>query len=139
MMSSMSMMRSRRFATLSFLLALFVLGGAPQNAARAESSGTVQQSDLREWLGYIASDELEGRQVFTEGLGLAAGYIAGHLAEWKVKPAGPDGTYYQTVKVLGVRATSKASVAVEVNGQTRVFKDGDGIVFRKRMGGKQTI
>ena len=38
-----------------------------------------------------------------------------------------------------MRTTSKASVAVEVNGQTRLFKDGEGIVFPKRMGGRQTV
>ena len=135
----MRMMRSRFLARVPLIVCLLVLGVAPQHAAPVENSGIAQQADLREWLGYIASDELEGRQVFTEGLGLAAGYIADHLAAWNVKPGGEDGTYFQTVKVLGVRATSKASVAVEVNGQTRVFKDGDGIVFPKRMGGKQTI
>ena len=91
------------------------------------------------WLTYIASDELEGRLVYTEGLGLAAAYIADHLREWGVKPGGDNGTYFQTVKVLGVRTTSKASITVDVNGQTRTFKDGDGITFPRNMGGKQTI
>jgi len=56
-----------------------------------------------------------------------------------VKPAGENGTYFQSVKVLGVRTTSKASVTVEVNGQSRTFKDGEGITFPRNMGGKQTI
>jgi len=43
------------------------------------------------------------------------------------------------VKVLGVRSTSKASVVVEVNGQKRLFRDGEGIQFPRRMGGRQTI
>ena len=43
-------------------------------------------------------------RVFTEGLGLAGGYITDHLAEWGVKPAGDEGTYLQTVKLLGVSA-----------------------------------
>ncbi|MEN3337269.1 MAG: hypothetical protein V7647_945 [Acidobacteriota bacterium] len=124
---------------LSVIVGLIVLGLAPPRAAPAESPATIQQTDLREWLGYIASDELEGRQVFTEGLGLAAGYIAEHLAAWNVNPAGEDGTYFQTVRVLGVRTMSKASVMVEVNGQMRLFKDGEGIVFPKKMGGRQTI
>ena len=75
----------------------------------------------------------------SEGLGLAAAYIADHLREWGVKPGGDNGTYFQTVKVLGVRTTSKASITVDVNGQTRTFKDGDGITFPRNMGGKQTI
>ena len=130
----MRKMRARLVARTSLVVWLLVLGVTPQSAAPADNSGLVQQSDLREWLGYIASDELQGRQVFTEGLGLAAGYIADHLEEWGVKPAGEDGTYFQTVKVLGVRTTSKASVTVEVNGETRTFKDGEGIVFPKQHG-----
>ena len=60
-------------------------------------------------------------------------------AQWGVKPGGDNGTYFQTVKVLGVRTTSKATITVDVNGQTRTFKDGDGITFPRNMGGKQTI
>jgi hypothetical protein len=52
---------------------------------------------------------------------------------------GEDGTYFQTVKVVGVRTTSNASVTVEVNGQKRTFKDGEGITFPRNMGGKQTV
>ena len=38
-----------------------------------------------------------------------------------------------------MRTASKASVTVEVNGQSRTFKDGEGITFPRNMGGKQTI
>ncbi len=110
--------------------------GAQKPAGGAKS---IEPSELKEWLSYIASDELQGRQIYTEGLGLAAGYITQHLAEWGVKPAGEDGSYFQTVKVLGVRTTSNASVTVDVNGQKRIFKDGEGITFPRNMGGKQTI
>ena len=34
---------------------------------------------MKEWLTYLASDELQGRQIFTEGYGLAASYVADHL------------------------------------------------------------
>jgi hypothetical protein len=128
---------SRLFGFL--LVASLLVGTGAERAAPADSPAPIRSSDLREWLGYIASDELEGRQVFEEGLGLAAAYIADHLAQWKVKPAGENGTYFQTVKVVGVRSTSKASVMVEVDGQKRLFNDNEGIVFPKRMGGKQTI
>lgn len=135
----MRLMRPARLRRLSLVLAILAFAVGAPRAAPADAPSPIQSTDLREWLGYIASDELEGRQVFTEGLGLAAGYIADHLAQWNVKPAGEDGTYFQTVKVVGVRSTSKASVVVEVNGQTRLFKDGEGIVFPKRMGGRQTV
>lgn len=95
--------------------------------------------EMKEWLSYIASDELQGREVFTEGLGLAGSYIADHLKEWGVTPAGDDGGYFQTVKVLGMRTRSNSSVTVTANGQTRTFKDGQGVTFARNQGGKQTV
>ena len=96
-------------------------------------------AEMKEWLSYIASDDLQGRQVFTEGLGLAGAYIADHLRAWGVRPAGDNGTYFQTVKVLGMRTRGNSSVTVTVNGETRTFKDGQGVTFPRNQGGKQTV
>ena len=132
-------MGSRRFVIFSALIiSLCSMTPAAQQASKGGIT-SIGQDSLKEWLTYISSDELQGRATYSEGLGLAAGYIASHLAQWGVKPAGDDGTYLQVVKVLGVRATSRATVTVEVNGQSRTFSDGEGIAFPKNMGGKQTI
>jgi hypothetical protein len=98
----------------------------------------VSQTDMKEWLTYLSSDELQGRQVFTEGYGLAAAYIADHLKEWGVKPLGANGTYLQPVKLKGYRATRNSTAIIESNGQTRTFKDGDHVTFNANAGGKQT-
>ena len=108
-------------------------------AAQTPRQPSISQDDLRSWLTYIASDELQGRQVYTEGIGLAAAYIADHLKEWGVKPGGDHGTYFQNVKVLGVRSRSNSSVTVTVNGQSRTFKDGEGVTFPRNQGEKQTV
>ena len=131
-------MRIRRFLSLIFLVPIMVAGLAAQKPARG-GLNSIEAPEFKEWLSYVASDELQGRQIYTEGLGLAAAYIADHLKEWGVQPAGEDGLYFQTVKVRGVRTTSNASVTVEVNGQRRTFKDGEGITFPRNMGGKQTV
>ena len=110
-------------------------GGAPRPGSGHESA--IRTHDLRDWLTYIASDELEGRAVFTAGFGLAAAYVEDHLHAWGVRPAGDPGSYLQTVRVLGVKATSHSTVSVTVNGQTRTFADGEGIAFPKNMGGKR--
>jgi len=130
-------MRAPRYLVPTFVLALAtVLTAQPATKGGINS---IQPDALKEWLGYIASDELQGRQIYTEGLGLAAAYIADHLKEWGVKPGGDNGSYFQTVKVVGVKSTSRASVTVDVNGQSKTFKDGEGVVFAKNMGAKQTI
>jgi hypothetical protein len=126
---------------LVFSTALVFVLGSGLGAQPASKGGitSIQESALKEWLTYIASDELQGRATYSEGLGLAAGYIAEHLKQWGVKPAGDNGTYLQTVKVLSVRTNSRSSVTVEVNGQSRTFKDGEGITLPRNAGGPQTV
>ena len=113
------------------------LATVPAQAASKAGAPAIEVRDLREWLTYIASDDLQGRAVFSTGLGLAASYIEQHLREWGVKPAGDAGSYLQTVRVVGVKATSHSSVTVEVGGEKRTFADGDGIRFPKNVGAKQ--
>jgi len=134
------LMRVRRLFFPALLIALLTTSaGAQQASVSRGGAASINEADLKQWLTYLASDELQGRATYTEGLGLAAGYISAHLAQWGVKPAGDNGTYLQTVKVVGVRTNSNASITVDVNGQSRTFKDGEGITFPRQMGGKQTI
>ena len=128
----------RHLVISTVLVPVLASGLTAQSAIRGGVS-SIEEAAAREWLTYLASDELQGRATYTEGLGLAAAYIAQHLKEWGVKPAGDSGSYFQTVKVLGVRTTSRASVTVEVNGVTRTFKDGGGITLPRNMGGQQTV
>jgi hypothetical protein len=130
-------MKHARFACI---VALAVsVGFGLTIAAQTPRSPSVSQDDLRTWLTYIASDELQGRLAYTEGLGLASAYIADHLKEWGVKPGGDHGSYFQEVRVLGVRTRSDSSVTVTVNGQSRTFKDGEGVTFPRNQGAKQTV
>ncbi len=131
-------MKSRSLSALCAALLVFSLG----LQARGPQSGgpdSITPAELKEWLSYIASDQLQGRQVYTEGLGLAAAYIADHLKEWGVKPGGDDGSYFQAVRVLGVNVKRNSSVTVTVDGQTKTFKDGEGVTFPANAGGKQTV
>src|SRR5215468_1778710 len=107
--------------------------------AKGVKYSQVGQADLKEWLTYLSSDELTGRQVFTEGFGLAAQYIADHLKEWGVKPLGSGGSYLQPVKLRGYHATRNSSVSIDVNGETKTFKHGDHVTFNANAGGKQTL
>ena len=110
-----SIMKKR--ALLPFLLA------AVSVSLYAQQSSITPES-LKIWLTYLSSDELEGRATFSEGLGLAAAYIADQLKQAGVKPGGDHGSYFQRVEVMGIKSTNHSSVTVEVNGQRRTFKDG---------------
>src|SRR5260221_10585191 len=135
-------MKSRKLSALcgALLAAVLVFQGSGLAQVRKPAGvSAITPADMKEWLSYIASDQLQGRQVFTEGLGLAGSYIADHLKAWGVKPDGDNGSYFQVVKVLGVNVKRNSSVTVTVNGQTRTFKDGEGVTFPANAGGKQTV
>jgi len=118
-------------ATLAAVVTLSVTtGGRP---------GSIEKGDLKEWLSYIASDELGGRALYSTGLGLAAAYIENHLRMWRAKPAGDNGSYLQTVRVLGVKVTGHSTVTIQVGGQTRTFGEGEGITFPRNVGGKRRL
>ncbi len=46
-------------------------------------------------IAMLAHDELEGRDTGSDGIDLAAGYVAGQFAAAGLEPGGPGGTYFQ--------------------------------------------
>jgi hypothetical protein len=115
-----------------------LLAQAPTPAAGVKFA-TVSESDMKTFLAYLASDELLGRDAYSEGYGLAAAYVADHLRQWGLKPLGDNGTYFQAVKNRGYRVTRNSAVTVTANGQTRTFKHGDHVTFPINSGGRQSL
>src|SRR4051794_33423814 len=105
-----------------------LLAQAPE-PAKGVKYAQISPVEMKEWLTYLASDELQGRQIFTEGYGLAAAYIADHLKEWNVKPLGTNGTYFQPVKLNGYKSTRNSSISITANGTSRTFTHGDHVTF----------
>ena len=54
---------------------------------------TIAANQLRNYLTFIASDEMEGRDTPSRGLDTTAKFIALNLANWGFKPAGDDGSF----------------------------------------------
>src|SRR5262249_49592768 len=107
--------------------------------AKGVKYAQISQTDMKEWLSYLSSDELQGRQVFTEGYGLAAAYIADHLKEWGLKPLGDDGTYFENVKLKGYQVTRNSTVTIAAGGTTKTFKNPEHVTFSANSGGNQTL
>jgi hypothetical protein len=115
-----------------------LLAQAPE-PAKGVKFAQISPVDMKEWLSYLASDELLGRQIYTEGYGLAAQYIADHLKDWGVKSLNSDGTYFQPVKSKGYRVTRNSSVAISLPAGQKTFKHGDHVTFSASAGGKQSV
>ena len=132
-----------RTPTIPRLLFVVVLSsvalGAPALDAQAPAGLAMTEQDARAWLGFLASDALQGREVFTEGYGMAATYVADHLASWGVKPLGDEGTFLQSVKQRAYKVTRRSSLTVNAGGRSQTFRHGDHVSFPLESGGSQKL
>jgi hypothetical protein len=94
-------------------------------AANADSPGTstITAAQMKDYLSFIASDEMEGRATPSRGLDTAAKFIATLLDRWGVKPVGDDGGYFQKIALSAKRALP-AECAVTLNGRTLAYGEG---------------
>src|SRR3989440_11578253 len=83
---------------------------------------TISAAQLRTYLTFIASDEMEGRDTPSRGLDTIAKFIALNLTRWGFKPAGDDGTFFQKI-ALRRDQIDAAHTSAEINGQK--FTAGD--------------
>src|SRR5207249_3421576 len=49
---------------------------------------SISEEEMKIYLYFLASDQLEGRNLPSRGFDTAALYVASHLAEWGLKPGG---------------------------------------------------
>jgi hypothetical protein len=134
---------------LAFLLVLFVLAGAPLETATAQTkvknvktnaktgggastataAATVPRfgntdgitaQQLKNYLEFIASDELEGRDTPSRGLDIAAMYITQHLKSWGIKPAGDNGTYFQKFPLRRLKIDAQ-NTRLQLNNQSFAY------------------
>ena len=76
----------------------------------------ITAAQIKDYLEFIASDELEGRDTPSRGLNIAAHYIASHLSRWGLQPGGADGTYFQPFAIKSTKL-DPANTWAEINGQ----------------------
>jgi hypothetical protein len=76
----------------------------------------VTADQLRNYLYFVASDEMEGRDTPSRGLDTTAKFIGMNLNRWGFKPAGDDGTFYQHIDLLRNKVVP-GSTTVTIAGQ----------------------
>src|SRR5262245_47332195 len=93
-------------------LALAGCGGEPKKEAEAPKSPTspeVTAADLAYRDKELADDKYEGRGPGTEAGEKAAQWIADEMKRIGLEPGNPDGTYFQTVKMVAQTVDPKTS------------------------------
>ncbi|MDQ2937334.1 MAG: M28 family peptidase [Acidobacteriota bacterium] len=108
----------------------------PQKAARASiasqrGADNISAAQLKDYLSFIASDVMEGRDTPSRGLDTVAQFLAMNLSRWGLKPAGDDGTFFQKFAVRR-DVIDKAESSVQLNGQPLTL--GDDYIPLSRLG-----
>ncbi len=83
---------------------------------------SITAAELRDYLSFIASDEMEGRDTPSRGLDTTAKFLAVNLARWGLKPAGDDGSYFQKI-ALRRSLIDRTATQVQLNGRTLSLGD----------------
>ena len=107
-----------------FLLFTFAFQSAAlaQTATKAKSPAlkaaeNITATQLKDYLYFVASDEMEGRDTPSRGLDTTAKFIGMMLSRWGFKPAGDDGSFYQKISLLRESSDAENS-KLTVAGQT---------------------
>jgi Zn-dependent M28 family amino/carboxypeptidase len=113
---------------LVIFAAAAVLGGGVLLAAKSHAP-KIAAEKIRQHVKYLASDALEGRGTGQRGGDAAADYIATQFKSYGLKPAGENGTYFQSVPLVGVKTLPETSFAlVPASGKPLVLRNLDDFV-----------
>src|SRR3989475_13076804 len=129
-------MRKLKLYSLALVLAVsFALPAtfAQRKASKPKTTNTVATAatrgadlitaaQLKDYLSFIASDEMEGRDTPSRGLDTTAKFIAMNLSRWGLTPAGDNGTFFQKI-VLSRNIMDGAHSSIEINGRKFSFGD----------------
>lgn len=96
--------------------------GATARVLSARGVDTITAAQMKDYLSFIASDEMEGRDTPSRGLDTTAKFIAMNLDRWGFKPAGDEGSFFQKI-ALRREALEAAKSSAEINGQEFSFGD----------------
>ena len=109
--------------TSAFQSATLAQTATKPNSPARKAAEKITAEQLKDYLYYVASDEMEGRDTPSRGLDLTAKFIALNLKQWGFKPAGDDGTFFQKF-ALNIRTTDSAKTQLEIGGRNlRYGKD----------------
>jgi Zn-dependent M28 family amino/carboxypeptidase len=103
-------------------------GPSPPSAALASFSS----DRLLEHIRVLSSDEFEGRAPGSKGEQLTIKYLQDQFRAAGPEPGNPDGTYLQSVPLVGITADSKMKLTLTGHGKTLEPKYQDDFVARSK-------
>jgi Zn-dependent M28 family amino/carboxypeptidase len=96
--------------------------------AQRKPASTITEATLKAHIKFLADDLLEGRGTGARGGELAAKYIAAEMEQLGLKGAGADGSFFQPVSLVGVKADPDTKLTISGHGGSETFKFADEFV-----------
>ncbi|WP_373476816.1 M28 family metallopeptidase [Sphingorhabdus sp.] len=101
-----------------FRSAVFVLFAF--SAPVAAETWQPEEAAMRGHVGFLASDEMKGREAGTPEYDIAARYVAAQFETMGLKPAGATDSFIQPVPLVTFRAADKGSISL-ISGSTETL------------------
>ena len=111
---------------LTLVITVLVFGSGVSQQRAVTSS--INEATLKAHIKFLADDMLEGRGTGARGGELAAKYIAAQLEAVGAKGAGADGSFFQPVSLVGVKADPNTTLTISGSGGSESFKFPDDFV-----------
>jgi len=102
--------------------------GAVQSQNGKSSSSEIKEATVKGHIRFLSDDLLEGRGTGARGGELAAKYIAAQLEALGAKGAGPNGSFFQPVSLVGVKADPSTVLTISGASGSETFKFADDFV-----------
>src|SRR3954449_3721367 len=112
---------------LPLAIILFIFGGVVSQQPKVSPSG-LNEPTLRAHIKFLSDDLLEGRGTGARGGELAAKYIAAQLEAAGAKGAGENGSFFQPVSLVGVKADPGTVLTISGASGSESFKFADDFV-----------
>src|SRR5258705_3925324 len=116
---------------MTFFLMLLIVGAISTTGLsqqRRSINPEIDEAKLRAHIKFLSDDVLEGRGTGARGGEIAAKYIAAQMEALGLKGAGANGSFYQPVSLVGVKADSATKLTISGRDGKESFKFADEFV-----------
>jgi Zn-dependent M28 family amino/carboxypeptidase len=111
---------------LILVIAVVSVSGLSQQ--RGPGRAEINETGLRAHIKFLSDDLLEGRGTGARGGDIAAKYIAAQMERLGLRGAGPSGSFFQPVSLVGVKADPGTKLTTAGRGGKESFKFADEFV-----------
>ena len=108
--------------TAFLLQSVFAQSAVKVTPAERKIAEGVTAKQLSDYLYFVASDAMAGRDTPSQGLDVTAEFLKMNLSRWGFRPAGDNGTFFQKIAIKS-ESTDPANNMLQVASETFAYGD----------------